>query len=172
MVKTAIFQCSILYSNISEKHIFITGNTSETFWYSLWNFIDYIRGMVRVFVYVHRIVIWLFVRFVYLVIQIKTNIEKINYLLVYLTCDGKSFREDWRFIDLSLLCQSMDGDKCAHNHWFLIALIQKIGMSLVAASEGDTSDQNGKPSTPPHLTSSASTIITTRQNLHLAIMGI
>ena len=172
MVKTAIFQCSILYSNISEKHIFITGNTSETFWYSLWNFIDYIRGMVRVFVYVHRIVIWLFVRFVYLVIQIKTNIEKINYLLIYLTSDGKSFREDWRFIDLSLLCQSMDGDKCAHNHWFLIALIQKTGMSLVAASEGDTSDQNGKPSTPPHLTSSASTIITTRQNLHLAIMGI
>ena len=42
-------------------------------------------------------------------------------------------------------------------------------MSLVAASEGDTSDQNGKLFTPPHVTLSTSTIITTRQNLHLAI---
>ena len=90
MLKTAIFQYCIVYSNVSVKHIFITGNTSETFWYSLWNFIDYIRGMVRVFVYVHRIVIWLSVRFVCLVIQIKTNIQNINYLLIYLTCDRKS----------------------------------------------------------------------------------
>ena len=46
----------------------------------------------------------------------------------------------------------------------------QIGMSLVAAFEDDTSDQNGKPSTPPHLTSSISTIIATRKNLHLAII--
>ena len=64
----------------------------------------------------------------------------------------------------------MDGNKCADNHWFLIAKTQKIGMSLVAASEDDTSNQNGKPSTPHHLTSSTSIIFTTRQNLHLAIM--
>ena len=63
----------------------------------------------------------------------------------------------------------MDGDKCAHNHRFLIAQTQKIGISLVA-SEDDTSDQNGKPSTPPHLTLSTSTFITTRQNLNLAII--
>ena len=55
------------------------------------------------------------------------------------------------------------------NHWFLITQTQKIGMSLVAASEDDTSDQNDKPSTPPHLTSPNFTIITTRKNLHLAI---
>ena len=42
-------------------------------------------------------------------------------------------------------------------------------MSPVAASEDDTSDQNGKPSTPSHPTLSTSTIITPRQNLHLAI---
>ena len=42
-------------------------------------------------------------------------------------------------------------------------------MSLVAASEEDTSDQNGKPSTPPRLTLSTLTIVTTRQSLHLAI---
>ena len=82
----------------------------------------------------------------------------------------REFLEDWRFIDLSLHSESMDGDKCAHNHWFLIAQTQKIGMSLVAASEDDTSDQSGKPSTPPHLTLSTSTIIITRQNLNLAII--
>ena len=63
----------------------------------------------------------------------------------------------------------MDRDKWAHNHWFLIGLTQNIGMSLAAASEDNTSNQNGKPSTPLHLTLSTSTIITTRQNLHLAI---
>ena len=42
-------------------------------------------------------------------------------------------------------------------------------MLLAAASEDNTSNQNGKPSTPLHLTLSTSTIITTRQNLHLAI---
>ena len=45
----------------------------------------------------------------------------------------------------------------------------EIGMSLVAASEDNTSDQNGKPYFPPHLTSPVLTIISTRQNLHLAI---
>ena len=45
-------------------------------------------------------------------------------------------------------------------------------MSLVAAFEDDSSDQNGKPSTPAHLTSSTSTIITTRENLHLAITSV
>ena len=45
-------------------------------------------------------------------------------------------------------------------------------MSLVAASEDDTSDRNGKPSTPPHLTSSTPSIITTRENLHLAIISV
>ena len=49
---------------------------------------------------------------------------------------------------------------------------QKIGMSLVAASEDDTRDQNSKPSTTSHLTSSTSTIITTKQNLHLAITSV
>ena len=82
----------------------------------------------------------------------------------------RNFCEEWCFIDLSLLSRSMDGDKCAHSHWFLIAQTQKIGMSLAVASEDDTSDQNGKPSTPPHLTSSTSTFITTRQNLHLTII--
>ena len=42
-------------------------------------------------------------------------------------------------------------------------------MSLAAASEDNTSNQNDKPSTPLHLTLSTSTNITTRQNLHLAI---
>ena len=42
-------------------------------------------------------------------------------------------------------------------------------MSLVAASEDNTSDQSGKPSAPPYLTSSTSTIIITRQNFYLAI---
>ena len=42
-------------------------------------------------------------------------------------------------------------------------------MSLSAASEDNTSNQNGKPSTALHLTLSTSTIITRRQNLHLAI---
>ena len=45
-------------------------------------------------------------------------------------------------------------------------------MSLVAASEDNTSDRNGKPSTPAHLTLPTSTIITTRENLHLAIISV
>ena len=45
-------------------------------------------------------------------------------------------------------------------------------MSLAAASEDDTSDRNGTPSTPAHLTSSTSTIITERENLHLAIISV
>ena len=45
-------------------------------------------------------------------------------------------------------------------------------MSLVAASEDDTSDQNGKPFTPPHLILSAFTIITIRQNLHLVVISV
>ena len=45
-------------------------------------------------------------------------------------------------------------------------------MSLVAASEDDTSDQDGKPSTPAHLTSPTSTIITIRENFHLAIISV
>ena len=45
-------------------------------------------------------------------------------------------------------------------------------MSLVAASEDDTSGRNGKPSAPPHLTSSIPTIITTRENLYLAIISV
>ena len=59
----------------------------------------------------------------------------------------------------------MGRDKCTQNHWFIIAQTQKIGMSLVAASEDDTSDQNGKPYTPPNLTSPTSTIITTMQTI-------
>ena len=43
-------------------------------------------------------------------------------------------------------------------------------MSQVAASEDDTSDRNGKPSTPAHLTYSTPTIITTRENLNLTII--
>ena len=69
--------------------------------------------MVRVFVYVHRIVICLSVRFVCLVIQIKTNIQKINYLLIYLTCDGnptffKYFCYTFAFT-ISLRLRWMDG---------------------------------------------------------------
>ena len=45
-------------------------------------------------------------------------------------------------------------------------------MSLVVASEDDTSDQNGKLSTPPHLTLSTSTIVTTRKNFPLAITSV
>ena len=63
-------------------------------------------------------------------------------------------REDWRFLDLSLAPQNMDKDKCTHNHWFPIALTQDVGISLVAAFEDDTCDQNDKPSIPPHLTPS------------------
>ena len=33
-----------------------------------------------------------------------------------------------------------------------IAQTQKTGISLVAASKDDTFDQNGRSSTPPHLT--------------------
>ena len=54
----------------------------------------------------------------------------------------------------------------------LFSQTQKIGMSLVAASEDDTSYRNGKPSTLAHLTSPTSTIITTRENLHLAITSV
>ena len=60
----------------------------------------------------------------------------------------REFCEDWRISDLSLSSRNMDGEKCAHNHWFLVAQTQKIGISLVAASEDDTCDQNGNPS--PH----------------------
>ena len=42
----------------------------------------------------------------------------------------------------------------------------------VAASEDDTNDRNGKPFTPAHLTSSTTTIIATRENLHLAITSV
>ena len=71
-------------------------------------------------------------------------------------------REEWLFLDLSLLSRNMDRDKWAHNNWFLIAQNQKNGMLLVAASEDGIRDQNGKLFTPPHLTSSTSTIITTK----------
>ena len=80
----------------------------------------------------------------------------------------REFHEDWSFIDLSLLPRCMDWDEYAHNHWFLIAQTQNIGMALVAASEDNTSDKNGKPSTALYLISSTSTIITTRYNLRLA----
>ena len=55
---------------------------------------------------------------------------------------------------------------------FLFAQTQKIGKSQVAASEDDTGDRNGKSSTPAHLPSSTSTIITTGENLHLAIISV
>ena len=55
---------------------------------------------------------------------------------------------------------------------FLFSQTQKIGKSLVAASEDDTGDWNGKSSTPAHLPSSTSTIITTGENLHLAIISV
>ena len=41
--------------------------------------------------------------------------------------------------------------------------------AIRSSPKDDTSDQNGKPSTPPNITSRTSTIITTRQNFHLAI---
>ena len=45
------FSMLYVYSDVFVKHIFITENTSETFSYSLWNFIDYICGMATVFMY-------------------------------------------------------------------------------------------------------------------------
>ena len=53
-----------------------------------------------------------------------------------------------------MLPRNMDTDKCAHNHLFLNTQTQKIGISLVAASEENTCDPNGKPSTPTNLTAS------------------
>ena len=78
----------------------------------------------------------------------------------------RNFRQHWRFVNLSLLSRSMERDKWAHNHWFLIGQTQNIGMSL---AEDNTSNQNSKPFTPLFLTLSTSTIITIRQNLHLVI---
>ena len=49
---------------------------------------------------------------------------------------------------------SMERDKCAHSHWFLIAQTQKIGISQVATSEDYTCDQNGNLFVPPHPTPS------------------
>ena len=54
----------------------------------------------------------------------------------------------------SAFSKIMGRDKYAHNHWLLIAQTQKISISLAAVSEGNTCDQNRKPYTPPHLTSS------------------
>lgn len=66
----------------------------------------------------------------------------------------REFRNDRRILNLSLLSGNMDRDKQTHSHWFLITQTQKIGIPLVAASEDDTYDQNGNPSTLPHLTPS------------------
>ena len=51
----------------------------------------------------------------------------------------------------------------------IILLTILSNLSIVAASENDSSDQNGKISTPPHLTLLTWIIFTTTQNLHLAI---
>ena len=59
--------------------------------------------------------------------------------------------EDWYFSDISLLCQNMDGAKCTHNHWFIIAQTYKNGISQVAASEDNTCDQNVKILNLPYL---------------------
>ena len=67
-------------------------------------------------------------------------------------------REDWHFLDLSRIPWNMDRDKSTHSHWFPIVHTQKIGTSLVAASEDETCDQNGKPPTPPYLNSTITSI--------------
>ena len=54
----------------------------------------------------------------------------------------------WWYFDLSLLSQSMARVDSAHNHWFLIAQTQKIGILQVVASNKDFCDQSGKPSAP------------------------
>ena len=61
---------------------------------------------------------------------------------------AKGSCEDWRCFDLSLPSRSMDKENSAHNHWFLIFQIQKIGTLQVVASGEDIWDQIGKPSTP------------------------
>ena len=59
--------------------------------------------------------------------------------------------EDWHSFNLSLIPQNVDCDNSAHNHWFLITQVQKIGVLQVAVSDEDASNTNGKPSNPPSL---------------------
>ena len=59
--------------------------------------------------------------------------------------------DDWLCFNLSLLPWSMDRDKRAHNHWFLVAQAQKIDVLQVVVSHEDPCNQNGKPSNPPSL---------------------
>ena len=55
---------------------------------------------------------------------------------------------------LALLPGRMDRDKSTYNHWYLIAHTRKFVALQVVASDEDTCDQNGNPSTLPSLTSS------------------
>ena len=45
--------------------------------------------------------------------------------------------EDWHYFNLSLLPQSIDRDKRAHNHWFFIAQTQTRGALEVVVSDED-----------------------------------
>ena len=49
----------------------------------------------------------------------------------------------------------MESDNRAHNHCFLIAQAQKIGVLQVAVSNEDACNWNGKPFNPPYFILSA-----------------
>ena len=59
--------------------------------------------------------------------------------------------EDKHCFDLSILSKSMGSDNRTHNHWFLIAQAQKIGVLQVVVSNEDASNWNDKPFNPPSL---------------------
>ena len=56
--------------------------------------------------------------------------------------------EEWHYFNLSLLPQSIESDKRAHKHLFLIINSQKIAALHVVVSNVDVCDGNGKPSNP------------------------
>ena len=64
---------------------------------------------------------------------------------------ARIFCEDWHCFDVSILPQSMYSDNRTHNHWFLIAQVQKIGVLQVVVSDEGASNRNDKPFNPPFL---------------------
>ena len=54
--------------------------------------------------------------------------------------------EEWHYFNLSLLPQSIESDKRAHKHLFLIINSQKIAALHVVVSNVDVCNGNGKPS--------------------------
>ena len=64
--------------------------------------------------------------------------------------------EDWHCFNISLLPQSMDSDSRAHNHLFLIAQVQKIGVLQLVISDDYACNRYGKSSNLPSLIASVS----------------